>query len=105
MPEKRRFPRKRRRLTVEFDWEKTHCTGFTYDISSSGIFVRATRFPKPGARLTMTILLPDERHVKVRGLVVRTFRVPSSLARLIPSGFSIRLTERPEEYLQYLAAL
>jgi len=105
MPEKRRFPRKRRRLTVEFEWEKTHCTGFTYDISPSGIFVRATRFPKPGARLCATLVLPDETQLQIRGTVVRTFRVPSSLARLIPSGFSLRLTERPEKYLQFLAAL
>jgi PilZ domain-containing protein len=105
MPEKRRFPRKRRRLTVEFDWERAHCTGFTYDISASGIFVRATRFPKPGARITAILVLPGEKPVKVRGTVVRTFRVPSSLTRLIPSGFSLRLTERPEEYLQFLAAL
>jgi hypothetical protein len=105
MAEKRRFPRKRRRLTVEFEWEKVHCTGFTYDISPSGIFVRATRFPKPGARITATLLLPGEIPVRLRGTVVRTFRVPSSLTRLIPSGFSLRLTERPEEYLKYLAAL
>jgi hypothetical protein len=36
---------------------------------------------------------------------VRTFRVPASLTRVIPSGFSIRLTDQPEEYLAYLAAL
>jgi hypothetical protein len=105
MPEKRRFPRKRRRLTVEFEWEKSHCTGFTYDISPSGIFVRATRFPTPGARITATIVLPDETQLQVRGTVVRTFRVPSSMTRLIPSGFSIQLTDRPEAYLQFLAAL
>ena len=105
MPEKRRFPRKRRRLTVEFEWEKTPCTGFTYDISPAGIFVRATRFPKPGARISATLVLPGDKPVKVRGTVVRTFRVPGNLTRLIPSGFSLRLTEQPEEYLAYLAAL
>jgi PilZ domain-containing protein len=105
MPEKRRFPRKRRRLTVEFEWEKTHCTGFTYDISPWGIFVRATSFPKPGARISATLVLPNETQLQIRGTVVRTFRVPSSLTRLIPSGFSLRLTDRPEAYLQFLAAL
>ena len=105
MAEKRRFPRKRRRLTVEFEWEKTSCTGFTYDISSEGIFVRATRFPKPGARISATLVLPGEKPVKVRGTVVRTFRVPASLTRVIPSGFSLRLTEQPEEYLEFLAAI
>jgi hypothetical protein len=105
MAEKRRFPRKRRRLPVEFVWEKTPCTGFTYDISSAGIFVRATRFPKPGAEISATLVLPGEKPVKVLGIVVRTFRVPASLTRLIPSGFSLRLTEQPEEYLAFLAAI
>jgi hypothetical protein len=105
MAEKRQFPRKRRRLIVEFEWEKTPCTGFTYDISSAGIFIRATRFPKPGARITATIVLPGDKPVKVRGTVVRTFRVPATLTRLIPSGFSMRLTEQPEEYLAFLAAI
>jgi hypothetical protein len=105
MAEKRRFARKRRRLTIEFEWEETPCTGFTYDISPEGIFVRATRFPKPGARISATLVLPGEKPVKVRGTVVRTFRVPASLTRVIPSGFSIRLTDQPEEYLAYLAAL
>jgi PilZ domain-containing protein len=105
MAEKRQFPRKRRRLTVEFEWEKTPCTGFTYDISCAGIFIRATRFPKPGARITATLVLPGDKLVKVRGTVVRTFRVPATLTRLIPSGFSLRLTEQPEEYLAFLAAI
>jgi PilZ domain-containing protein len=105
MPEKRRFPRKKRRLTVEFEWDRASCTGFTYDISAIGMFVRSTRLPRPGSRLRVTILLPDERHLSIRGVVVRSFRVPSSLARVIPSGFCLRLIDRPEEYLAFPASL
>jgi len=103
MPEKRRFPRKKRRLTVEFEWDKAPCVGFTYDLSAIGMFVRSTRLPKPGSRLRVKVLLPDERHLSLRAVVVRSFRVPSSLARVIPSGFCLRLLDRPEEYLQFLA--
>ncbi len=105
MPEKRRFPRKKRRLTVEFEWNNAPCTGFTYDISAIGMFVRSTRLPKPGSRIRVTLLLPGERQLSIRGVVVRSFRVPPSLARVIPSGFCLRLLDRPEEYLQFLAAL
>ena len=39
------------------------------------------------------------------GKVVRSFRVPSALSRVVPSGFSIRLAETPEDYFQFLATL
>jgi hypothetical protein len=105
MPEKRRWPRKRRRLTVEFRWDKATCTGFTYDISPSSLFVRTGRIPKVGTRLAIKMILPDETLVPIVGVVVRSFRVPSSLARVIPSGFCLKILERaPESYLRFLAA-
>lgn len=106
MPEKRQLPRKRRRLTVEFSWEKRSCTGFTYDISPSGLFVRSARIPRVGTRLTVTLILPDQSHIPILGAVVRSFRVPSSLARVIPSGFCLKILDRPpENFLTFLAAL
>lgn len=106
MAEKRQLPRKRRRLTVEFSWDKRACTGFTYDISPSGIFVRSVRIPKIGTRLTIKLILPDESQVPILGAVVRSFRVPGSLARVIPSGFCLRILEQPPEpYLRYLAGV
>lgn len=105
MAEKRQFPRKRRRLTVEFHWNKTACTGFTYDISPSGIFVRSIRIPRLGTRLRVRIVLPDAKEIPLAGAVVRSFRVPPSLARSVPSGFCLKIMERPpEEFLQLLAA-
>ena len=106
MAEKRQFPRKKRRLTVEFNWAKASCTGFTYDISPSGIFVRSVRIPKVGSRLTIKLYLPDEQSLSIAGQVVRSYRVPPSLARLIPSGFSLKIMQRPpEQYLQFLASI
>jgi hypothetical protein len=106
MPEKRRFPRKKRRLTVEFTLNKADCTGFTYDLSPSGIFVRSIRIPRLGARLKVRLFLPNSKEIPLEGAVVRSFRVPPSLARAIPSGFCLKILERPpEEYLQFLASL
>lgn len=81
------------------------CTGFTYDISSSGIFVRSIRLPDPGTPLTANLHLSEGKRVQVRGKVVRSVRVPPSLSRLIPSGFSIRLSESAEDYSEFLATL
>ncbi len=103
--ERRGFARKKRRLVVEFSIRDAPCTGFTYDVSPSGIFIRSARLPTPGTDLTADLRLAEGRHVVVRGRVVRSFRVPAALSNLVPSGFSIRLSDTPEEYYQFLATL
>ena len=105
MDERRGFARKKRRFLVEFSVRGTSYTGFTYDVSPTGIFVRATRFPDPGTLLTANLHLPEGKRMAVTGKVMRSFRVPAALSRLIPSGFSIRLSDSPEDYYQFLATL
>ena len=103
--ERRNFARKKRRFLVEFDVKGTPCTGFTYDISPMSMFVRSVRLPDLGAILTANVHLPQDKRVAVIGKVIRSIRVPASLSRLIPSGFSIQLSESPEDYAQFVAAL
>jgi hypothetical protein len=103
--EKRGFARSKRRFLVEFSLEGTVCTGFTNDVSPSGIFIRSVRLPVPGTLLTANLHLPEGKRIAVRGKVVRSYRVPAALSRLIPSGFSIRLSDTPEDYFQFLATL
>jgi PilZ domain len=105
MAERRSFVRKKRRFLVEFDLRGSHCTGFTYDVSPTGIFVRSIRLPVPGSFLTANLHLAEGRRIAVRGKVVRSFSVPTGLARLVPSGFSIALADTPEDYFQFLATL
>jgi len=103
--ERRAFARKKRRFLVEFNLRGAACTGFTYDVSASGIFVRSVRLPNPGTFMSADLHLPEGKRCTVRGRVVRAMRVPAALARLIPSGFSIRLTDSPEEYFQLLMSV
>jgi hypothetical protein len=103
--ERRNFARKKRRFLVEFKVKGTQCTGFTYDISPMSMFVRSVRLPDLGAILTANVHLPQDKRVEVIGKVIRSIRVPGSLSRLLPSGFSIQLSEAPEDYAQFVAAL
>ena len=105
MAERRSFARKKRRFLVEFNLLGANCTGFTYDVSPTGMFVRSIRLPNPGTFLTANLHLAEGRRIIVRGKVVRSFRVPASLARLVPSGFSMKLSDTPEDYFQLLASL
>ena len=105
MAERRTFARKKRRFLVEFNLQGASCTGFTYDVSPTGIFVRSIRIPLPGTFLTANLHLAAGKRIAVRGKVVRSFRVPPALARLVPSGFSISLSDTPEDYYQFFATL
>ena len=105
MAERRAYARKKRRFLVEFSFQGAACNGFTYDVSPTGIFVRSIRLPNPGTYLTANLHLPEGKRIAVRGRVVRSFRVPPALSRLIPSGFSIRLADTPEDYFQFLSTL
>jgi len=105
MPDSRPYSRRKRRYLVEWRRAGCRCTGFTHDISPTGIFVRSTYIPELGTALTLQLALPEGEKLQVRGTVVRSRRVPSNLRRFVPSGFCIRLTEAPEEYFRLLANL
>ena len=105
MEERRGFARKKRRFLVEFEMKGSSGTGFTYDISPSGIFVRSIRLPDPGTNVTANLHLNAGRRIVVHGRVVRSRRVPAQLTRLVPSGFSLRLSDAPEDYFRFVESL
>lgn len=100
-------PNSRRRCRYLVEWEKDGalCTGFTHDISPTGMFVRTTYIPENGETLTLQLLVRTGTKMRLRGSVVRSYRVPSNLRRYVASGFAIRIDEAPEEYFQLLASL
>jgi hypothetical protein len=93
------------RYLVEWRRAGAVCTGFTHDISPTGIFVRTTFIPENGESITLRLLLGAGRKVRLRGTVVRSYRVPANLRRCVASGFGLRLDEAPEEYFALLASL
>jgi hypothetical protein len=103
MPDKRKFPRVKRRLVVEFRVSGAPCVGFTHNLSPMGLFVRSIRIPTLGAAVAAELVLPDGKKIPVQGTVVRSYRAPTALARLVPSGFGMALSSSPEEYFQLLA--
>ena len=103
--ERRRFPRKKRRYLVEFQGEGASGTGFTYDLSPIGIFIRSIRLPRPGTSVTASLALPDGKRLPLTGRVVRSYRTPAALTSLVPSGFSVSLSDLPEDYYRFLSTL
>lgn len=106
MPDKRKYPRVKRRLVIEFRVADAPYFGFTHNLSPMGLFVRSIRIPNPGTNLAAELHLPDGRRIPLQGRVVRSYRAPTALARLVPSGFGMSLAAgSPEEYFQFLAGL
>ena len=105
MPDYPPSDRRKRRYLVEWQNDDYVCTGFTENISPTGIFVRSTHIPDLGATVSLKILLPERGRLRVRGTVVRSYLAPANLRQFIPSGYGVRLNEAPEEYFQLLARL
>jgi hypothetical protein len=105
MAEKRRQSRKKRRFLIQVETPDSVSTGFTYDMSVDGIFIRSVRIPQPGSTVTARLSLPNGKRLALRGLVQRAYRAPLALSQLIPSGFGLRLTDAPPDYSRFLASL
>jgi len=105
MSERRRFSRIQRRYAVEFRMGGRSRSGFTHDLSPTGLFVCSVHMPKPGTTLSLSMTLPSGRKVLLGARVVRSYWVPARLARFVPSGFCVSLQYGPEEYFRFLASL
>jgi hypothetical protein len=103
MPERRESARRRKRFLVDFDTTLTRTTGFTHDVSRSGLFVRTIRIPRPGKLLRAILHLPDGRHLPVEGKVVRSYRAPAALRSVVPTGFALKVSH-PEPEFERLGA-
>lgn len=105
MAEKRTFPRLSKRLIVEFFSEGFTRTGFTRDVSHTGLFVAAAHLPKMGESLSVTLNLGEGKKISLEGTVVRGHRAPTSLSFSEPTGFSFELHGYSEEFTRYLSSL
>lgn len=105
MPQYPPTSRRKCRHLVEWRKEGVVCTGFTQDISPTGMFVRTTFIPDNGESITLRLLVRAGRKMRLHGTVVRSYRVPANLRRYVASGFAVRLDDAPEEYFELLASL
>ncbi len=106
MNEKRTFSRLKKRLLVDIAVEGRTASGFTWDISHTGLSISSQYVPKLGEHLQTTVHLPNGKTVKCHGTVVRVRRVPLALAdELGGSGFCLALGGYFEEYSRFLGDL
>lgn len=96
--ERRQAKRSAQRLQVRF-WDSADPeprSGYTINVSPTGLFVGTNRPLPPGRKVRLSIAV-DEREVTLDGLVVHAARVSPLLQRLRPSGMGVRFEhEHPE---------
>jgi hypothetical protein len=92
MAEKRGAPRRKKRIVVDFEITKAKTTGFTNDLSRTGLFIRTVRIPAIGEILHAVLHLPDGSQLPIEGTVVRSFRAPSMLRTVLPAGFALKVS-------------
>ncbi|MEO6323787.1 MAG: PilZ domain-containing protein [Thermoanaerobaculia bacterium] len=106
MSEKRIFPRKKKRLIVDYDLDGVTYSGFTWDISYTGLFVASPNMPRIGLTITIRLHLPDGKKLECAGKVIRAKRVPAMYSSMEgATGFSLELVGYNEPYTRYFATL
>lgn len=95
-PKKRpkRYPR---RLTLRYGEKELDRTGFSNDISISGIFIVAQNVPPPvGTRVHLQLMMDGGKSIFMEGVVRRHKIPPAELRGLERTGFAVRFLT-PEE--------
>ncbi len=106
MKERRRARRYGRRLQVRFGEAGFDHTGFTQDVSSSGMFVVSTVLPGLGQRVHLLVQVTPSKAVHFEGQVQRHKQAPRALQAYSKNGFGVRflpLDELLEDILPKLA--
>lgn len=98
MPEwKKRPKRYPRRLTLRYGEKELDRTGFSNDISVTGIFIVAQTLPPPiGSRIHLQLMMDGGKSIFLEGVVRRHKIPPAELRGLERTGFAVRFLT-PEE--------
>ena len=104
---KQRSPvRKKKKLLVQFrDRTGALSTGWTRDLSPTGLFVVSNPMPAVGESVVLTLHLPRGIMLELSGTVVRLGRGSTSIEGSAPMGFGFKLTKSDEGYFKLFETL
>jgi len=90
MKERRKARRFGKRLQVRFGEAGFDHTGFTQDVSASGMFVVSTTLPALGQRVHLQVHATPSQAVHFEGVVQRHKQAPRALQAYAKNGFGVR---------------
>jgi hypothetical protein len=101
-----RAKRARRRMACGITTGGQRFSGLILDLSATGLFVQTRAKPRPGEPLSVEISVPGLRApLRVEAQVARLQVVPAHLLNVAHGGIGLRITNAPEAYFAFLAAI
>lgn len=87
-----RADRIKRRLAVRFTCDGTDAfrSGYTTNVSETGLFVRTHRPPKLGSVVALSLVVRGGRHINVQVVVARLEVPPPQFRSFVASGFGAK---------------
>ena len=94
---KRKYERHRKRIRLKYQIEDEKWrTGFTNDISATGLFIVSSTIPSK--RNIRVRIEHNNQTVELVGVVLRGKKVPARLRQIVKGGMAIELREIPEAW-------
>ena len=98
--EKRDIERARKRVMIRYGVESTHKTGFSRNLSETGLFIGTNTVFKPGTTIQVEIDFP-KRKFNMWARVIWAKKVPAQLAHLLDCGMGICFIDPTPEWIEH----
>jgi Tfp pilus assembly protein PilZ len=102
MAEKRKAKRKRKKLRVTYSACGLEFTGYTSNLSSTGMFIKTRKPFKPGVPVRVSIYVDKDYTICVSGLSVRANNYGFVYSK---NGMGIQILSRSKEYRNFIEEL
>lgn len=107
MADTRCVKRLRRRLSLRFGVDAPVRLAFTEDVTAHGMFIKTTNLYRPGTRIAIELILPDEKRVRLTGMIRWSKKVPPAMIHLVrKAGIGVKILafeSGEDEFRQFLA--
>ena len=102
--ENRDRDRARKRTMVRYGIDKADRTGFTKDLSSTGLFIKTNHVFKPGTTIQVELTFPD-RTFSMWARVVWAKKVPPQLAHVLECGMGVCFVDPDPDWITFFQQL
>jgi Tfp pilus assembly protein PilZ len=106
MADTRIVKRLRRRLSLRFGVDAPVRLAFTEDVTAHGMFIKTTNLYPPGTRIAIELILPDEKRVRLTGMIRWSKKVPPRMIHLVnKAGIGVKILKfesGKEDFRQFL---
>jgi Tfp pilus assembly protein PilZ len=92
--------RAKKRLMVRYGVDKADRTGFTKNLSETGLYIKTNNVLKPGSTIQIELQFP-ERKFGMWARVVWAKKVPPQLAHVLECGMGICFIDPSPEWIEY----